>query len=172
VFQDPSGEVSADEGQPVDGSATLTRFRDGAAVTITVNELEPNHAYTIWWIIFNEPAQCVGGCGEDDIARFQETGENPANIGVQNATGGVADDSGSATFTATLLEGNAQGHQVLFGPGLIDSMKAEIHNAVRSHGPASDDATLLEAQTTTVAGGCGEDGFACFDPFGIVHATP
>ena len=41
------------------GEATLKRSKEGVNVTIHTTELGPGNAYTIWWIIFNNP-DCPG----------------------------------------------------------------------------------------------------------------
>ena len=41
---------------------------------------------------------------------------------------------------------------IVYGPGLLDAEKAEVHLVVRSHGPAVDGA--FDAQLSTFGGGC------------------
>ena len=50
------------------------------------------------------------------------------------ATGGITDGDGNADFGATLKEGSLSPF-VLFGPGLLDAEKAEVHIVFRDHGP-------------------------------------
>jgi hypothetical protein len=165
--------------ESVQGVTTLVRTDTGVSATIDDFQLEPGHAYSVWWVIFNDPEYCSGGvCGEDDI--FDEDGNvvltEAADISALNATGGVADGAGRAFFEASLPKGDTGPYQVLFGDGLVDPMGAEVHLVVRSHGPAlTGDA--LEGQLTTFGGSCteatggpaGADGFVCFDDQFAVH---
>jgi hypothetical protein len=51
-----------------------------------------------------------------------------------------------------------------------------VHVVIRTHGPASDDATMLDKQINTVDGGCvdidpdGEELFPCWDAHAVVFA--
>ena len=42
--------------------ATLQRKDDGVKVNIHTSNLIPGDAYTVWWVIWNDPSQCAGGC--------------------------------------------------------------------------------------------------------------
>jgi hypothetical protein len=141
---------SFDDDALVDGSSLLVRTETGVAMTINTKDLQPQGAYTTWWVTFNNPAACATPCecmGADltvpdvDGAAFW-------------ATGRVADRFGQAEFAANtdfgelperddqVLEANEDGIQ----PG------AEIHLVVRSHGRALG--RFLEDQLTTLNGGC------------------
>ena len=141
-------------------SAKLTRG-DGV-VWIRVNTTGlPAGAYTNWWIIFNNPDACPGGCGGEDF------GIPAVNASVLFATGGVVTDNGVGHFRAHLEENDLSG-EVLFGPGLTTAEGAEIHYIVRYHGPAGA-GDVLTAQTTTFGGGCTNVPnpyliFPCYDP--------
>ena len=113
-------------------------------------ELGPGNAYTIWWIIFNNPGACAAGCAGPDLG-------NPLVEGsVMNATGRVADSDGNAWFSAFLPAGfmhtnpsNGDLRQV-FGPGLQNVNGAEIHIVIRCHGPS----TGSVEQISTLLGDC------------------
>ncbi len=178
VFQSAPFTLSPDLGASVSGESTLVRTVNGLSMTFTDNELEPGDAYSIWWLIFNNPAGCTGGCGEDEVGAFLESGENPAELSALNATGGVADSSGSATFSASLAIGDEGPGEFLFGEGVTDSLGAEVHLIIRTHGPASEDADTLLAQTSTFGGSCDVnaggtlaegEGFACLEPHASIH---
>ena len=150
------------------GSSMLIRSSRGVSLSAQAAGLEPHSAYTVWWIIFNNPKACedqgdgVPGCNGPDL------GIPEVNGSVAWATGRVVDAHGFASFDAHLLRGGPAPGDVLFGPGL-DSNGAEIHLVFRSHGPA---ATLmaageLEAALTTVAGGCVTN--ACDDTHFATH---
>ncbi len=95
-------------------------------------------ALTVWWVVFNQPANCATSpCGEPDL--FNPTTQASAFY----ATGGLTRDEGRVMFVASLYEtvpGRFQSidanTSLLGGPGLLDARKAEIWAVVRSHGPA------------------------------------
>ena len=133
-----------------DSLATLHRTEDG--VELTMDTELPEGAYTIWWVVFNNPESCVNGCDVGDL----ETPE--VNASLFWATGEVVDDDGRGSFRAELLEGTLPTgeDQIVFGEGLMDSFSAEIHAIARSHGeviPGQE-----ELQTSTFNGGCPPEG--------------
>ena len=138
-------------GFPIHNSlATLHRKEDG--VELNLDTKLPEGAYTLWWVIFNNPEFCVDGCDVGDL-------EIPeANASVFWATGEVVGDDGMGSFSAELLEGTLPTgeDQVLFGDGLINSFSAEIHPIVRTHGPVIPGQE--EVQTSTFNGGCPPEG--------------
>ena len=143
-----TSQVSAfDTKLPIhDAFAVLERNEDGVELTLDT-ELTPG-AYTVWWVVFNNPEFCVDGCGSDDLERPE------VNASSLWATGKVVEDEGSVTFSAELLEGELPtgSDQVTLGDGLVDSFSAEIHPVVRSHGSVIPG--LEEEQITTFNGGC------------------
>ncbi|MDJ0570949.1 MAG: hypothetical protein QNJ53_18140 [Pleurocapsa sp. MO_192.B19] len=143
-----TSQVSAlDTRLPIhDAFAVLERSEDGVELTLDT-ELPPG-AYTVWWVVFNNPEFCVDGCGSDDLER------SAVNASSLWATGEVVGDEGSVTFSAELLEGELPTglDQVTLGNGLVDSFSAEIHPIIRSHGSVIPG--LEEEQTTTFNGGC------------------
>ena len=177
-----------EDASPAGGQSRLVR--DGAAGTISshikATHLARGHAYTYWWVVFNDPSQCSDDeCGDDDL--FTETGLNVAQInnvgiGVLGGNGQIANNGGRATFTGTLFEESAAGHDVVIGPGglfdlgsLLDeggAITAEIHIVIRDHGPALSGEGLA-AQLTTFTGNClGLDPsgtYTCVDPQFAVH---
>ncbi|MFU8832437.1 MAG: hypothetical protein ACNA7J_09810 [Wenzhouxiangella sp.] len=139
--------------EPVENAASvLTRSVKGVSYTIDTTRLEPEAAYTIWAVIFNNPEQCMGTiCSSDDF------GDPTVEASVFWTLGRVTDASGQATFTANIIAGETpEGEgRTLFGDGLINPNKAEIHFIVRSHGPVENlDGEVLDAALTTVDGGC------------------
>ena len=127
---------------PVLGVSTLMRYEDAVDMTISTTGLEPGHAYTVWWVIFNNPDACSDECGPDDFPAgvpAAKTGPEPPDPAVEAsvlwATGLLVPSDGTANFRARLEVGNPPG-EVDFGPGLVDPMNAEIHLPVRSHGRA------------------------------------
>lgn len=133
------------------GESRLLRTNDGVSINL-VTTVEPDHAHTVWWVVFNNPNACTDSCGLDDLAR-------PAvNATVMWATGDVSDRHGAIDLTAHLNEGELPLEP--FGlpgddDGLVNADKAEIHAVVRSHGPVLKD--QLSEQITSFGGGCEED---------------
>ncbi len=160
---DSDADVFIMDGGMVVGSATLKREKNGVRVEIETSSLEPGDAHTVWWLIFNNPDECdgsnfsLGNCDNDGDFDFLSA----VNGSVLNATGGVADEFGDATFNAFLplglirLNRTATGrerHRV--GPGLQNPKGAEIHVVIRTHGPASGTPAELIEQMSTLDGGC------------------
>lgn len=125
------------------GESRLLRTDDGVSINVVASKLRSGHTYTVWWIVFNNPAACVDGCDGEDL------GSDDVNGTVIWATGNVTAQSGIGTgrdtagqFTAHLNEGEkpfpTDGGFGLPGDddGLLDAQTAEIHIIVRSHGPA------------------------------------
>ena len=69
------------DGPAVEGAeSTLVRMEHGFYATFNAVELEPGDAYTVWWAIFNQPANCSDSeCGENDAFLFDENGEKLLN---------------------------------------------------------------------------------------------
>ncbi len=152
------------------GDSFLTRTEGMVLASIEASGLTPGNAYTVWWVVFNNPGACSdGACGEDDIFvdGSPENGPNvpgivAAEIAVGNATGNVAKADGTAEFGARLKvnDGDASGHQILFPAGLSgDSVltasgnNAEIHIVIQSHGQARG-GKQLSTQLSLVETGC------------------
>jgi hypothetical protein len=126
--------------------AHTTLQRDGVSVSDKVQSrnLVPGHAYTVWLAIFNDPANCVDGCGEDDI----ENGTGDPAV-IWSGVGGIANGGGNLNGNGYVSEGNPQGYQMLFG-AFSNAQGAEIHNVVRDHGPDTGN----PLQTSTFEGEC------------------
>lgn len=134
----------------------------GLAASAPATERE---AFTLWWVIFNQPENCFDGCGEDDLA-------NPAaEPSVVYASGQVARLGGRVQLVASLYEqANGYVDEVIGGPGLLDAAGAEIHAIVRSHGPA-DLAIYKDQISQFVDPGCSDVGGpnTCVDIQFAVH---
>jgi hypothetical protein len=160
------------------GFATLKRGGDWVQINIQTSGL-PAGAYTVWWVVFGTPDGCVSGCGSDDLF-------NPdAQVSIFWATGGVIRHDGAGNFVARHHASDdlgEPGSQHVLGDGSLDPSRAEIHNIIKYHGPASDDPALLYEQTHTLLGGCFEHanavdmgepfGVQCFDPQAVAHPRP
>ena len=69
-------------------------------------------------------------------------------------TGQIAGDDGTVDFGMFRAVGDPSGKSEGTAEALERPFKAEIHLAIRSHGPASADPAVLHEQLTTFNGGC------------------
>jgi hypothetical protein len=124
-------DVLSFEDGSVTGDARLVRTDTGMTYNLRTSGLTAGDAVSIWWVIFNNPENCVGDCGMPDLF-------NPdVNVAVQSGGGHVIGNSGRAGFAGHLNEGQITNEHPAFldGPGLTDARGAEIHLVVRTHGP-------------------------------------
>ena len=159
-------------------SATLTRGADWMEIDIQTSGLPPG-AYTVWWVVFNNPSACADACGEADLLT------EDVQASAFWATGGIIEEDGIGNFSARHELGTSRGvfgAQDILNAGAFDLATAEIHNAIKYHGAPSEDVNELVLQTHTLGGGCMEGanaidigepfGIQCFDPQDIVYAEP
>ncbi len=135
------------------GTSTLHRNSNGITVNYKAINLIPGHAYTLWWVIWNNPENCMvpGACSDGDF------GDPDVQVELMYATGHVVGGSGKGNFSAHLNENDASGTiNPLFGlpsyGGLLDAEKAEVHMVVRSHGPKVPG--IVNEQIGSYLGGC------------------
>ena len=138
----------------VDGAfSVLVRQEDEIAMMLHAEDLTPNDAITVWWVIFNNPQACSDPCNSDD---FPQNGGDPAvNAAMIVADGAVVKSDGTASFTARLEAGDTSGAYAFETGGLQDVSGAEVHLVVRTHGQAIVE--LLDDQLTSLHGGCESD---------------
>ncbi len=132
-------------------TSTLTRTDEAVSLEIHTSGLGAEYAYSVWWFLFKD------GCSPCT------PGVNPRVV--KNATGGVSDKWGQATFSAHLTRDEIG---VLVG----GDPNVTIHAIVRSHGPAKTLRAqgLLEEAFTTTGGGCGATANnVCSNVQGTVH---
>lgn len=150
----------------VSGKSTLIRGRRGVWARYKAKKLIPGHAYTLWWVIWNKPENCVtpNQCNDGDFP-------NAGNVEVEllYASGTVARRSGKATFYGRLRAGNDSGSiNDLFGLPSFGGLQkgntfdSEVHLVIRSHGPAIPG--QVYDQISSYEGGC-------LDPLGIPPFT-
>ena len=142
----------------VAGAATLTRTKKSVTAGIFTTGLDTWAAYTIWWIVWNDPSACEGECGEDDLFI--------AGNSIFYAGGFVTGGDGSANVIVQMTPGVVnKGIELFNGKGLDKKkvFKAEIHLIIRSHGPLIPG--MVDDQIGTFEGGCGPetDPFPCHD---------
>lgn len=175
VEQDADAVATLGVAPAVTGSAVLTRTTDGVSMEAALTGLEDGHAFTFWFVTFDNPEGCKGtgpdtGCGADDVPRAS------AQARVVNGGGDVADVdpvTGVAVVKGHLARHNAEGAQMLGGTDaspLSNPYRAEIHVIVRSHGPAEADLADLAEQTSNVIAFCNLEpvGVAPVDAFGCM----
>ena len=122
-------------GEATTGAMTLSRSANSVQLRGSMAGLDKKSVYSVWWIIFNNPAGCVGGgdgiCTGDDVYPG-----GPADAGVLNASGFVTGTDGTGYFVGELETGAPPaGMPCCFGQ-LNDSVSAEIHIVIQTHGPA------------------------------------
>jgi hypothetical protein len=155
--------VKAADGS-VTGYSVLRRGGSEARFRLLTTKLNAEHAYTIWWVVFNHPEHCAGvagpvRCGMADMA-------NPAvDASALFADGGIVGRVGVGWFSGSLAVDDTTG--AIMGTGLHDAAGADIHLVVRDHGPASSDPDIRYQQTHTF-GACNPE---CADVQTSVHET-
>jgi hypothetical protein len=158
-FQDPAQRT----GQVPGAWSTLIRNDAGVEANYHATGLTVGHAYTLWWVIFNNPRACSstgGGCSPDDVeAVIMSGGErNPAGIGILYATGGVVVTLGGVIDFEAELGLNDDSGCVAVAPfdvvcrSLTNPMGAEVHLMPHDHGPPIP-GQIVE-QLTSFEGGC------------------
>jgi hypothetical protein len=118
-------------GVPGAGAATLYRSKNRLDMSVAITELAVNSAYTVWWIIFNDPSKCDGPCDEADL------GTPAVRASVVYAAGFITApglDTGHATAS---LEAGALPEGVPVAAGTVRGLKrgrglaAEVHVMIR-----------------------------------------
>ena len=134
------------------GTSTLKRGADAITLSIATSELNPGYAYTVWWVVFDNPENCTDSdCGSDDVSGAMGGGANLPGVSILGAAdGSVVNADGKANYYGSLRKNNAS--QAILGDGLDNPATAEIHYVIRSHGVAVPG--LIEDQITTFNGGC------------------
>ena len=137
------------------GSARLTRTDDGVIALFESTAAIPGHTYTLWWVVWNDPAKCQNYPQPCDDADFGIADQ--VKVEVMFASGGIALADGSIAMSGHLSENDISGsinglfELPNFG-GLNDAETAEVHLVLRSHGPQIPGQT--GAQISTYGGGC------------------
>ena len=135
------------------GAASMIRSRRSLEMRIGANHLDPNAAYTVWWVIFNNPGACAGSmCGGRDLG-------NPAvRASVFYAAGFVTGDDGTANISAQVEAGalpmglDVEPDGTVAGLDGGNGLAAEVHLVIRGHGPVIPG--MAHAQFSFFNGGC------------------
>ena len=170
TISDINSLISTDghEAHAISGASKLTWTKDGVGFDYNTTDLEPDAPYTMWWVTFNRPRNCLSPCecGLVDLA-------DPAvRAGVFFAGGRMTDEYGQASFSGEIDYGELpKGEDQIPFPGIDAPIRrrAEIHLVVRGHGDALADPLALEEQLTQFNGGCPPNG--CADVQVSVHPS-
>ncbi len=132
---------------PSEGSI-LVRTADGVFGTIHGSGLIPGTVVTAWFVVFNNPGNCAALiCSAADLSNPDVQGS------LLHLSGKIVGPDGVETFGAFRAVGDTTRLQL--GPGLLAPFTAQIHMALRTHGPAIvNDPDTLKQQLTTFNGGC------------------
>jgi hypothetical protein len=131
-----------ESGVAVDGAfSTLQRGYYSVNLTLHTSGLTPGHTYSLWWVIFQNPASCVTGCGDDEINAAAAGGPNPAGISVHYGGSFTAPEDGRGEFFTRILEDNADGcaktgPYVRLCSAMRDAATAETLVFLMDHGPS------------------------------------
>ncbi len=116
-------------GQVNGASASLVATGSGAHVTFRTSGLRPGHAYTLWYVVADNPAACsTSPCTAREIITNPEVGGQ-----IRWGAGHVVGESGRATFSARLHVGPVEGWMP--DRTFTDPRGAEYHFVVNDHGP-------------------------------------
>ncbi len=142
----------------VSGRSTLIRGRRGIWARYKAEKLTPGHAYTLWWVIWNKPQNCItpNQCIDQDFF----TNASGVEVELLYAAGKVANRKGKATFFGRLRAGDTSQsiNEYMFGLPSVGGLQtnntfgSEVHLVIRSHGPAIDG--QVYDQITSYEGGC------------------
>ncbi len=156
----------------VNGATTLIRDYRNRVVTadVTTGALEPDFAYSMWWVVFNNPEYCATpwACTGGDLEI--NGGDLRVKASVFYAGGMLADGTGSTNTQIKLLPGRTKRELFAMSKdyGLKNFRKAEIHLVIRSHGLAGI-AGPVSQQIGTANEACPESG--CANVFASVHLS-
>ena len=138
------------------GTSKLHRNKNGIKVNFKATGLNPG-AYTIWWVIWNNPQDCAipGQCNDGDFGQAVLV-----EVEVMYAGGHVVGNNGKGNFSAHLKAGDdtpesmntAFGFPSVGGLRVGNTFDAEVHIVLRTHGPAVPG--LVNDQISSYAGGC------------------
>lgn len=126
--------------------ASLVRRPDGVSFNMRSEQLRPHHAYTVWFVVVNNPSACAATpCSGPDILL------NPATDSqVAYGAGHISGGSGRAGFAGSFRAGPIDGW--LPDGGLWDPMTAEIQLVLNDHGAMLH--AYMPEMTHTYRAGC------------------
>jgi len=126
--------------------AHLVRRDGGMSFSIRTAGLHPGHAYTVWFVVINNPSACAASpCSGPDIVLNPAT-DSQVTYGAGHISGGGGRGGFAGSFAAGPIEG------WLPGGGLWDPMTAEIQLVINDHGPKLT--SYMPEMTHTYRAGC------------------
>ena len=134
------------------GAATLFRSKNSLEMRIAASHLDPNAAYTVWWVIFNNPGACAAVCSGADL------GTPAVRASVFYAAGFITGDDGTGNISAHVDAGalpiglDVEPDGTVAGLDAGNGLAARVQLVIRSHGPVI--AGLAHAQIASFGGGC------------------
>jgi hypothetical protein len=135
-----SGPVSAD------AWATLVRRPDGVSFSIRTDTLRPHHAYTVWFVVINNPSACAAKpCSGPDIVLNPDT-DSQVTYGAGHISGGSGRGGFAGSFQAGAIDG------WLPDGGMWDPMTVQIQLVLNDHGPKLT--AYMPEMTHTYRAGC------------------
>lgn len=127
-------------------TATLVRRPDGVGFSLRTEHLRSHHAYTVWFVVINNPSACASTpCSGPDILLNHDT-DSQVTYGGGHVSGG----SGRGGFGGAFQAGSIEGW--LPNGGLWDPMTAEIQLVLNDHGPMLS--AYMPEMTHTYRAGC------------------
>ena len=169
-----AGGFSLLEPSVVPSSGVLHRKKDGVFFDGTFRALESDSAYSIWWIIFNDPSACAQTpCGEPDIIAgagqvfyaggFTTDGAGVGNVSARLPRGPVPQGADRFSEFVSIIDPASE-------TGLRNTKGAQIGVVARYHGDI--DPLILGSQIGTYLGGCDVPGVNCADVQIVIFAPP
>jgi hypothetical protein len=148
-----------------DAQATLVRRSDGVSFSFRTTDLRAGHAYTVWFVVINNPAACAATpCSGPDIVLNPAT-DSQVTYGAGHVSGGA----GRAAFAGSFHAGAIDGW--LPDGGMWDPMTAQIQLVLNDHGPVIP--SYLPEMTHTYRAGCTDASIPpIFPPSAFADGTP
>lgn len=144
---------SARTGTIPEAKAILVTTASGARVIVNTRQLTPGNAYTLWWVLINNPAACqTTPCtpGRDILVEPQRS---KTQSQILFGDGAVAWPNGRAVFSDHLPVGAIENGWYA-GQGFTNPLGAEIHVVLNDHGPALPE--FMPGMIETYRGGCSD----------------
>jgi hypothetical protein len=146
-------------------AAQLIRRDGGLSFQLSTAHLRPGHAYTLWFVVINNPAACAASpCSAPDILL------NPATQAqITYGAGHVVGDAGNGTFAGSFRVGSLPGW--LPNAALSAPRTAQVQLVLNDHGPVLKG--YLPEQIQSYRAGCTDASLpAIFPPSAKADGTP
>jgi hypothetical protein len=131
-------------------SATLLSTEAGIAIRFATNNLEENHAYTLWVAMINNPEECTSRpCPGPETLTNSDLLQTEMTQGDSLLYG----EKARMEFTAFVPAGEVS--DGWFGNGLTNPMGAEIHLVIMDHGELIPE--MASEMLNTTRGGCTDE---------------